>query len=87
MTITALAVVFLLLLLLAAVFGYRVLSKKAASLSGNADEQCSICRNRFAREDMLERQIGDFAVRYFCEECIGKLYAEMSTRRGAGSSL
>lgn len=78
MTITVLAVLFLLLIILIAFFGQRILVKKTASLEEAHQFVCSICRNTFEKSDLVERQIGDFKMMYFCTACIRGLYEDMT---------
>ncbi len=80
MAITVLAVVFLLLILITAFFGQRLLSRKAESAKATALEQCAICRNTFEKEELVERQIGDIKIHYFCSNCIKSLSKDISEK-------
>lgn len=81
MTITILAVLFLLLLLVLAFFGQRLLSQKTASLQETDTFACAICRNSFTKRQLIARQVGDYKILYFCKNCIESLYADV-TRAG-----
>ncbi len=73
MTLTVLALVFLLFILAIAILGQRLLSRKVESVKNTNSEHCSICRNTFDRSELIERQIGDGKVMYFCPTCIEHL--------------
>ena len=77
MTLTALAVVFLLFILAIAFFGQRLLSQKAESLATRNQEQCAICRNTYDKGELVERQIGDYKMLYFCKQCIEELFTDL----------
>lgn len=80
MTITVLAVAFLLLILFVAGVGYKVIMHRGLSLNETDIQKCSICRNTFDRSSLVERQIGDYKLMYFCRECVMKLYADIGTK-------
>jgi predicted SprT family Zn-dependent metalloprotease len=81
MIITALAVAFLILLVFAAYFGRMALLQKPANPDDVFSEKCSICREKFHKSKLIERQIGDYKMLYFCKPCIEKLNSD-STRIG-----
>lgn len=80
MTFTVLAVIFLLVLVIIAFVGQKLLSQKTASMKESNREQCAICRMDFDKSELIERQIGDFKIMYFCKQCIEKLHADLSNR-------
>lgn len=77
MTLTALAIAFLLVILLIAIFGQRLLSQKADSLKATNQERCTICWKSFEKSHLIERQIADVKILYFCKECIEGLLADL----------
>ncbi len=81
MTITVLAVAFLLLILITAFFGQRLLSRKTESVKNSVLEQCAICRNSFDKAELVERQIGDIKILYFCSNCIKSLYKDIPGKK------
>ncbi len=80
MIITILTIGFLVFILLAAFFGYKSVIKRNVSVEDINKEKCSICRNRFEKSEMTERQIGDYKMMYFCRECVMKLYADFGMK-------
>ena len=80
MPLTILALAFLLFILTLAIFGQRLLSQKSESVKNADTEKCSICRNSFDKRQLVERQIGDIKVMYFCSTCIGSLSREILTK-------
>jgi len=80
MSVTILAVFFLLVIVVVAFFGSRLLSKQSVK-PGEADqEKCSVCREKFGKSELVLREIGDYKLLYFCRECILKLYADMGIK-------
>jgi hypothetical protein len=86
MTITTLAIVFLLALLLIAVLGQRILSRKTHSMELSSTEQCAICRGSFEKGELIERLIGDYKILYFCRRCIGRLHEDATQNNPMGLS-
>jgi predicted SprT family Zn-dependent metalloprotease len=79
-TVTVLAVVFLLIVLLVAVFGFRTVIKKGHSSSDPNTERCSLCRQQFPKTQLIERQVGDYRLMYFCGSCIVKLHNDLTSK-------
>ncbi len=73
---TALALVFILLILGAVFYSYGVVMKKPPSEEELGTEMCSLCRKRFDKAALIERAVGDSRLYYFCHTCIQKLYDE-----------
>jgi hypothetical protein len=90
MSVTVLAIGFLVLLLLLTFFGYRMISRKSREQTDTAgSERCSVCLGRSAREALVERQIGDYKILYFCHDCIAALHADakaLARANGAGEN-
>lgn len=80
MIVTILAVVFLIIVLVVAVFGFRAIIKQGKAPEDLNKERCSICREQFPKAQLIERQIGDYKLLYFCPTCIAKLHAELITK-------
>jgi len=78
MIVTILAIVCLALLAALTVFGYRaVIRSGESSTLTEGTEKCTICRRPFRKEEMVERQIGDYRLMYFCASCIGGLSSDL----------
>jgi len=73
MTITVLAVAFLLLILFVAVVGHKVIMQRDSASKDIDAQKCSICQKMFDKSILVERQIGDYKLMYFCRECVIKL--------------
>ncbi|MBI1807183.1 MAG: hypothetical protein HYR76_09055 [Ignavibacteria bacterium] len=80
MAVTVLAALFLFALVLTAFFGYKYLGKKTTAPENINNEKCSICRQKFEKKMLIERQIGDYKLLYFCRECIVRLYADLGIK-------
>jgi len=80
MIVTILATVFLLLLLAVAGFGFRAIIKQGKAPKDFNNERCAICREQFPKTQLIERQIGDYKLLYFCGSCISKLHTELTTK-------
>lgn len=80
MTITILATVFLLGIIAVAIIGFRAVITQGRSPEDLQKEKCAICRIGYHRSQMVERQIGDHRLLYFCHACITSLHTEMTTK-------
>lgn len=80
MVVTVLATAFLLLLLAVAVFGFKAIIKQGKSPQDLNKERCSICREQFSKPQLVERQIGDYKLLFFCGPCILKLHTELTSK-------
>jgi hypothetical protein len=80
MAVTILAVVFLLLLLIIAVFGFKAIIRQGKPPEDLNKERCSICRQNFPTEQLIERTVGDYRVLYFCASCIARLHSELTSK-------
>lgn len=80
MIVSVLAVAFIMIMGFIAYLGYNIIIKKHEGENEPNKEKCSVCRNKFDKEQLLLRQIGDYRLLYFCRECILKLYAELGLK-------
>lgn len=80
MIVTALAILFLLLLTLAAYAGYRVLGSATRKPGEIPTEKCSLCRERFEHGELVVRQVGDHKLMHFCKKCILSLSSDLGPR-------
>lgn len=80
MTVTILAVGFLLLVLAIAVFGFKAIVKQGKTPEDINKERCSLCRQSFSKSQLIERQIGDYKLFYFCSNCITQLHTELISK-------
>ena len=80
MTVTILAVGFLLLVLAIALFGFKAIVKQGKPPGDINKEHCSICRQSFQKSQLIERQIGDYKLLYFCSNCIAQLHTELISK-------
>ena len=76
MTITILAIAFLLVLFLVAIAGYKTIIKRGSTPAASNMEKCAICRETFDKQELALRQIGDYKLLYFCKKCVAGLYAD-----------
>ncbi len=76
MAVTISAIIFLLILLVIAIAGTRLMLRKGSS--GNPEEgRCILCGASLPVHQLVSRQIGDYRIVHFCRPCIMKLYADM----------
>lgn len=80
MTLTVFAALFLGLILLVALIGFKVATKPLQPPGEPQMEKCSICRSKFSKSILIERQIGDYKLLYFCPSCITSLHDELVSR-------
>ena len=71
--ITYLAIGFILLMLGAIVYGFGIVMRRAPVNQELTTEQCALCLKRFSKSVLVERQIGDSKILYFCRTCVQSL--------------
>jgi len=74
MTLSILAGLFLLFLVAIIFYGYGFVLKSSRRPGTENMEQCSLCRNSFNKRALVEREIGDYKLMYFCKSCITSLH-------------
>ena len=71
MIFSVLAIAFLCLIGFVAFIGYQTVIKRNPAVKEEVPtEKCAICRERIAKALLVERQIGDYKLLYFCRKCI-----------------
>ncbi len=80
MAISILAVLFLLTIVAVAIVGFRAIIKQGKTPEDVNREKCSICRTKYNRSQLIERQVGDHALLRFCQPCILSLYNEVISK-------
>ncbi len=77
MIVSVLAIAFLVIVAFVAFIGYKAVILRGSSAAAQQTERCSICRERFEKNELLLRQIGDYKLLYFCRNCILQLYSDL----------
>ena len=80
MTVTVLAVLFLLIVLAVALFGFRAIIKQGNEPRDINKERCLLCRREYNKSQMIERQVGDYRVFFFCGSCINDLHNDLTRK-------
>jgi uncharacterized CHY-type Zn-finger protein len=80
MALTIGAIIFLVGLIFLIYYGYSVGVRKSVKPGEENLQRCNLCTKRFNRSDLVERQVGDNKVYYFCHSCIENLSAEAQSR-------
>ncbi|MBX2989792.1 MAG: hypothetical protein KF749_01345 [Bacteroidetes bacterium] len=80
MTLTVLASVFLLLILVVAFVGFKAVIRQGKPPEELNMERCSICREKYNTSMLIERQIGDYKLLYFCPSCIHRLHNQLLSK-------
>jgi hypothetical protein len=80
MTVTILAIVFMILLLVIVILGYRGVITRGKPAQSSNEERCSICGKYFGKAQLAERQVGDYRLLFFCSSCIMGLYNEITSK-------
>lgn len=78
MTVTILAVAFLVIMLLVAAFGFKAIIKRGKPPGELHMERCSLCRQQFHKTQLVERQVGDYKLYFFCPSCITSLHNDLT---------
>ena len=84
---TYLAGGFILLLLVVVAYGFGILMRRPPTKEELRTEFCSICRKRLGKDELVEREVGDSRVFYFCLDCIQSLCEEAKHRPSQTSHL
>ena len=80
MSVTILAILFLITVVAVALFGFKAVIRQGKPPEDVNKERCSLCRETFARTMLVERQIGDFKMYYFCPSCINALHRDLISK-------
>lgn len=80
MTVTVLAILFILLVLALALFGFNAIIRQGKAPEEINKERCSLCRRVFDKSQMIERQVGDYKLMFFCASCIQELHGELERK-------
>lgn len=75
--VTILAILFVLLLIGTVLYGFGIIMRRPPTEEELKTEKCSLCGQRFPKEEMIERQVGDYRLLYFCASCISGLHQEL----------
>lgn len=75
--VTTLAIIFVLALVGTIFYGFSIVMKRPPTEEELHTDRCSICSQRFRKELLIERPIGDYKILYFCAECVKGLVEEM----------
>lgn len=67
-------------------YGYSLIMRRPPSGEELRTERCSVCREKFPKDELVERPIGDYKLLYFCNGCIAGLVEEAKNRPLKGSS-
>ena len=77
MTVTILATLFILVILLLTVAGFKAIITKGKTPGELNKERCSLCREKYNKSQMIERQVGDSRLFYFCQSCITSMHNQL----------
>ncbi len=80
MTISILAVLFLAVILVVSLVGFRAIIRQGKAPEDINKEKCSICRTQLNRSQLIERQVGDYRLLHFCQSCIMSLHNEIISK-------
>ena len=75
--LTFLALIFVIGLLAAILYGFGIVMRRPPSKQELESETCTICRQRFPKNALVLREIGDYKILWFCQACIRKLSEEV----------
>lgn len=75
------SIIFLILLVGAIFYGYSIVMRKPPTKDELDSRQCTLCRKQYPKEKLVEREIGDYKILYFCNSCISSLSTEASKLR------
>ncbi len=81
MAITIGSILFLLGLLFLIYYGFSLVRKAGINPREENLVNCSLCNNKFDRAMLVERQVDDSRLYYFCPSCIEKLNSELRQKQ------
>lgn len=81
--VTYLAIGLVVLLIGAIWYGFGIVMGRPPSLEELGTESCVLCRRKFKKKELVEREVGDYKLFYFCSECIESLYSDATKRDGS----
>lgn len=84
--LTFLAIGFVVLLIGSILYGFGIVMRRPPFQDELETEICMICRKRLRKKDLVEREVGDYKLMYFCGECIENLHADAMRRNGSAGS-
>ena len=82
MALTIGAVILLIGLMFLIYYGYTVGVRRSVKPGREHLQKCSLCLQSFERSKLIERQVGDSKLFYFCEECVKNLSEEFERATG-----
>lgn len=77
--LTTLAVIFVVGLVLAVFYGFSIVMRRPPTIEDLTTEKCTICRQKYDKRDLVEREVGDYKLLYFCRVCIESLSRDCQT--------
>ena len=80
MTVTILASLFIVLMLVLTVLGFKAVIMKGKPPGEVHQERCSLCREKYNKSQLIERQVSDTRLFYFCPSCIASLQNQLTTK-------
>ncbi len=78
--LTYLAIIFVVLLVASIFYGFSLVLRRPQSSGETPTERCTLCRASFDKSHLVERQVGDSRLYYFCPQCISSLGADAAHR-------
>lgn len=78
--VTTLAILFVLFLIGTVFYGFGIVMRRPPTEEELSREKCSVCGRRYPKEELIERQVGDYRLLYFCENCIAGLLEELQEK-------
>jgi hypothetical protein len=80
MTISVLAVLFLIGIIAVSFFGFKAIIRQGKVPEDIHREKCTLCRVTYNKAQLVERQVGDARLYYFCASCIASLQSELTSK-------
>ena len=80
MTLTILASIFLLGIIVVSIFGFKAIIRQGKAPEDAHREKCTLCRVTYNKSQLIERQVGDTRLYYFCASCIASLQSELTSK-------
>jgi hypothetical protein len=61
-------------------YGFGFAGRRSVTARENLTRKCALCKRDFPQAELIERQVGDTQLLYFCKPCIENLWGEVISR-------
>ena len=78
---TYFAITFAVFLLAAILYGFGFVMRRPPGEGEVGKETCSLCLKKFEKSELVDREVGDYKLLYFCPQCVESLYSDVMSKK------